>query len=102
MFGSLIVRSRNDSHKNLYDFDENEHVIFITDWSDKLLIDKFLNHHHTLGYRYRFRSISNIVQNCPIEISVDNHTLIINHQMEEILNPRRYRTGGVHPRRLVL
>ncbi|KAB7497560.1 Laccase-4 [Armadillidium nasatum] len=48
MFGSLIVRSRNDSHKNLYDFDDNEHVIFITDWSDKLLIDKFLNHHHTL------------------------------------------------------
>lgn len=29
------------------------------------------------GLRYRFRSVSNSIQNCPIEISVDNHTLLI-------------------------
>ncbi|KAB7498531.1 Laccase-5, partial [Armadillidium nasatum] len=114
MIGSLIVRSRNDSHKSLYDVDDPEHVILVTDWMDKLGIDKFVNHHHTEhenkpynilvnglgkykplrkgnessytplyeivvkpGLRYRIRSISNSIQNCPTEISVDNHKLLV-------------------------
>ncbi|KAL5022049.1 hypothetical protein ScPMuIL_001204 [Solemya velum] len=33
--------------------------------------------HVMAGFKYRFRLISNGVLNCPIEISVDNHTLIV-------------------------
>nr|XP_045582741.1 laccase-4-like isoform X1 [Procambarus clarkii] len=29
-----------------------------------------------LGRRYRFRALSNSIQNCPIVISIDNHTLV--------------------------
>ena len=29
------------------------------------------------GKRYRFRMISNAILNCPFQISIDNHTLVI-------------------------
>ncbi|XP_033096053.1 laccase-1-like [Anneissia japonica] len=29
------------------------------------------------GFRYRFRSISNAITNCPLKISIDNHTMLI-------------------------
>lgn len=33
--------------------------------------------HVTAGYRYRFRTINSGFLNCPLEISVDNHTLTV-------------------------
>ncbi|KAL7634546.1 UNVERIFIED_CONTAM: hypothetical protein RMT77_014923 [Armadillidium vulgare] len=114
MFGSLIVRSRNDPQRHLYDVDDPEHVMLVMDWLDVLGIEKHVSHHHDMfdadpynilingmgkfkvlqegnkmanaplyeyrvksGLRYRFRAISNGVEGCPIEISVQNHTLLV-------------------------
>ncbi|CAL4125286.1 unnamed protein product, partial [Meganyctiphanes norvegica] len=116
MFGALIVRSSKESDplSEHYDEDDPNHVFMLTDWLEKLGIDKFVNHHHTehdnkpynilvngigkykplinskgekaftpvqeiavkKGRRYRMRAISNSIQNCPIVISVNNHTIL--------------------------
>lgn len=49
VFGPLIVRTppKVNWHKDLYDIDE--HIIQISDWTHKLGIDKFLNHHYAGG-----------------------------------------------------
>lgn len=113
VFGPLIVRTppKVNWHKDLYDIDE--HIIQISDWTHKLGIDKFLNHHYAGGDNkppnilinglgrftinrngnnisaimptaiftvkqnttYRFRLINAEFLNCPIEISIDNHTM---------------------------
>ncbi|XP_026666521.1 laccase-1-like isoform X2 [Ceratina calcarata] len=113
VYGALIVRSppRSNWHDGLYDFDE--HNVLITDWTHRLGIDKFLNHHHAGGdnkppsilinglgryhsdesnvsaimpiatftvkpnARYRFRLINAEFLNCPIELSIDNHTMLV-------------------------
>ncbi|KAK9884427.1 hypothetical protein WA026_007274 [Henosepilachna vigintioctopunctata] len=110
VFGSLIVKvpEEKDPHKDLYDFDLDDHVIILIDWNHVMGIQKFTSHHHSdgdnkpanllvngigrfigndselmpterfkvkKGYRYRFRVINAGFLNCPIVISVDDHSL---------------------------
>ncbi|KAG0728602.1 Laccase-3 [Chionoecetes opilio] len=94
MFGALVVRQprHTDPQQHLYDTDDPRYTFVLTDWLDGLGIAKFVNHHHTEhdnkpytllvngrgkhGKRHRFRALSNSIQNCPIVISIDNHTLV--------------------------
>jgi L-ascorbate oxidase len=43
MFGPLIVRSYNDIHSSLYDYDLAEHVITVNDWANVTAMTNFLN-----------------------------------------------------------
>jgi FtsP/CotA-like multicopper oxidase with cupredoxin domain len=43
LFGPLIVRSYNDVHAHLYDFDIPEHVITVNDWANVTALENFLN-----------------------------------------------------------
>ncbi|RXG53927.1 Laccase-1 [Armadillidium vulgare] len=114
LFGALIVRSRHDPHKHLYDVDDAAYTMLVMDWLEVLGIAKYVSHHHDdsdaepynilingmgkfrplqkgtksalaplyeyrvkYGLRYRFRVISNGLEACPIEISVQGHTLLL-------------------------
>ncbi|KAL7635203.1 UNVERIFIED_CONTAM: hypothetical protein RMT77_014189 [Armadillidium vulgare] len=114
IFGTLIVRSRNNSQRHLYDVDDPEHTMMITDWMDALAVYKISIYSHNKldafphnilingmgrykplengnktvltplyeykakrGLRYLFRAISIGIESCPIEISVQNHTLLV-------------------------
>lgn len=46
-FGALIIRSANDRHKRLYDYDE--HLLIIQDWMHKTGTETFASHHHSIG-----------------------------------------------------
>ncbi|XP_046614059.1 laccase-1-like [Neodiprion virginianus] len=107
VIGPLIVRvpPRLDPHFKYYDL--IEHTMIVMDWDHKTGADKFLAHHHADGdnkpvnllvnglgrhngvktplatfvvkesVRYRFRVINAGFLNCPIEISIDNHTIYV-------------------------
>ncbi|KAL3276760.1 hypothetical protein HHI36_012127 [Cryptolaemus montrouzieri] len=115
VFGPLIVRvpDEENPHRDLYDFDLDEHVIILMDWDHVTGTQKFTSHHHSdgdnkptnllvnglgkfsvanitdnstslmptarfivkKGKRYRFRIINAGFLNCPIELSIDNHTV---------------------------
>ncbi|XP_044756692.1 laccase-4-like isoform X2 [Coccinella septempunctata] len=113
VFGAFIVHvpEEEDFHKQLYDYDLEEHVIIIMDWDHVTGMQKFTSHHHNdgdnkptnllvnglgryaadntsflmptarfkvkKGYRYRFRIINAGFLNCPIQLSIDNHSLNI-------------------------
>ena len=57
MFGSFVVREprEHDPQKEHYDIDDFSHLFLVTDWMDRLGIDKFVNHHHTtVSYAFSF------------------------------------------------
>ncbi|XP_066252634.1 uncharacterized protein [Euwallacea similis] len=117
-YGPLIVRmpEEENPHDPLYDYDLSEHTMVLIDWEKVTGVEKFLNHHHSVGnnkpltllvnamgrnrgfsyddnnatyytplarfmvdqgYRYRFRVINAGFLNCPVEVSVDNHTITV-------------------------
>ncbi|XP_066146897.1 uncharacterized protein [Euwallacea fornicatus] len=117
-YGPLIVRvpEEENPHDPLYDYDLSEHTMVLIDWEKVAGMEKFLNHHHSIGdnkpltllvnalgrnkvfnyddnnatyytplarfmvdqgYRYRFRIINAGFLNCPVEMSVDNHTITV-------------------------
>ncbi|XP_041365213.1 laccase-2-like [Gigantopelta aegis] len=62
---SLLVNGRSQFHKiTLNNTNETTHIPYsVFDVKQ--------------GHRYRFRVISNAAQNCPMQVSVDNHTLLV-------------------------
>ncbi|GJQ69660.1 hypothetical protein Trydic_g18416 [Trypoxylus dichotomus] len=97
VFGGLVVREDNkfDPNHKLYDVDDKNHLILLSEWSkslatdlmnspdipDKILINgKFpveLPLFHVLkGKRYRFRvAYTGGITGCPISLNIDNHLL---------------------------
>ncbi len=49
MFGSLIVREKNDVQKPYYDFDLSEHVIVLNDWFNTTFQSLFVKYTHYSG-----------------------------------------------------
>ncbi len=51
LFGPLVVHQYADQnpHKNLYDYDLQEHVVTVLDWINSTSIEKFAGHHHNDG-----------------------------------------------------
>ncbi|NP_001155158.1 venom laccase precursor [Nasonia vitripennis] len=115
MFGSMIVRSPPSSDPLHGLYDQDEHVMVLTDWTRIFGAEVFaidvntgnLVRPHTIlvnglgrylpiksengsemhmptavfkvekGLRYRFRIINVGVQDCPMEMSFDNHTMLV-------------------------
>lgn len=94
-FGALVVRQpeKLDPHRKLYDIDDKEHVLLISEWGEtvdattpkSLLINgkapsNILNvlAEFTIkkGKRYRFRvAYTGGISTCPVTLSVDQHLL---------------------------
>lgn len=98
VFGGLIIREDNrfDSNNKLYDIDDKNHVILLSEWSkalatdlmdesdtpDKILVngkksESYPTVFHILkGKRYRFRmAYTSGVSGCPLSLNIDNHLL---------------------------
>ncbi|KAI4461027.1 multi-copper oxidase [Holotrichia oblita] len=98
VFGGLIVREDNrfDLNHKLYDVDDENHLILISEWSksfatdlmdapdvpDKILINGKYSESQTpvfhilKGKRYRFRmAYTGGVTGCPVSMNVENHLL---------------------------
>lgn len=104
VFGSLIVRQADarDPHRALYDVDDPEHVVLLTQWSQQqasglsakskgslILVNGKGRHPDgpqvpltaytvTPGRRHRFR-VANAggAGSCPVTLAVDSHTLLL-------------------------
>ncbi|RUS80325.1 hypothetical protein EGW08_011926, partial [Elysia chlorotica] len=48
MYGAIVVRqpASRDPHFALYDHDLSDHVIIVTDWTPRMTLPDFLDHHH--------------------------------------------------------
>ncbi|KAL1123234.1 hypothetical protein AAG570_002321, partial [Ranatra chinensis] len=105
VFGPLVVRvsPERDVHRGLYDEDLVEHTLVVLDWVHDTGVSSMTRHHHSSGtnkpptlqingkglyrafppasftvkqgLRYRFRLINAGVLNCPIQLSIDNHSM---------------------------
>lgn len=114
IFGSLIVKQADirDPHRSLYDVDEPNHVLMLTQLQDPtsqnpgkvvMLINgkqgvksndaensaKVLSFHVKPGRRHRFRVINAAgAGSCPMVLSVDNHNLVLIALDGHPINPR--------------
>uniref|UniRef100_A0A1I8JPE7 Plastocyanin-like domain-containing protein n=1 Tax=Macrostomum lignano TaxID=282301 RepID=A0A1I8JPE7_9PLAT len=89
IFGPLVVRQAADPHAGLYDTDQPEHTLLLSDWFHELGATKFAAHHYSNGdnkpkgliinaaFATEFAVISNAILNCPFVLSVANHSLLV-------------------------
>ncbi|PVD33733.1 hypothetical protein C0Q70_04993 [Pomacea canaliculata] len=113
LFGPLIVHqpAGADPSDNLYDQDLPEHVFTVYDWSSELsmatymsIIKTNLTHaqtplevvHVQKGSRYRLRFIG-ASSVCPLQVSIDNHQLIVIAVDGQPLDPRPLDTFIINP-----
>lgn len=98
LFGALVVRQpdKSNPHRHLYDFDNNEHILMLSTWSQEFEIRHIydanqedfnsilINGRETYktillpGKRYRFRlAYASGSHTCALKLSIERHLLTI-------------------------